>query len=362
MILQKDELFFNVSDVETMDKIPVGNWLVMFNELNRYYLKKMEPFEIPTKIYGNFEALANRYLKTFRKYDKNLGITLTGLKGTGKSLTAKMVINKSKLPCIIVDDKYKGSEFNKFITGIKEKCVILFDEFEKKYPEEKDQVHILSLLDGTFTNKKLFIFTSNTTSNYNNFLLNRPSRIHYLKQYDRIEDKTLLDIIKHNLINLEESEELVNTVKIIDEANIDMVISLIREMNDFDESAKESIKHLNISMVKEGNYTVKFERADGIIFTRHFYSNPLHTGYIGGNYQYNDKETLKNGLSEDALEIFENEVINLNPNMKNHSIHYSLNDWELVSSNAKETIFINPKDNGEKIVIVNEIRPNYSFF
>src|SRR5690606_5929694 len=65
-----------------------------------------------------------------------------------------------------------------------------------------------------------------------------------------------------------------------DDANIDMVFALIREMNDFNETAREAVKELNISISNRGRYDITIETEEGIIFTGKYNSNPFFTDEI----------------------------------------------------------------------------------
>ena len=57
--------------------------------------------------------------------------------------------------------------------------------------------------------KKMFIFTSNDTSKYSNYLINRPGRIHYLKKYETVEENVVRDIATDNLKDKTKVESLV---------------------------------------------------------------------------------------------------------------------------------------------------------
>jgi len=264
ILINKKEIRFSMRGVEDLnDIVPEGNWLIKFDEFKlEYFLEKLEDFKMPVKVYGDCKQLATRYLNTFVNGTSNLGIVLSGLKGTGKSLTAKQTCIDSKLPVLIMSEPFSGTEFNSFISSIKQEAVVFIDEFEKLYPEKPDQDAILSLLDGVFMGKKLFIFTSNETSRYSNYLLNRPGRIHYMKEYERIDNSTLDDIVLDNLINQEHSQELKDIINIIEEANIDMVVALIKECNMYNENPKEAVKYLNIKLGGNCIYTVLLKEKD----------------------------------------------------------------------------------------------------
>lgn len=82
-----------------------------------------------------------RIFKTYESRDKNLGVLLSGLKGTGKSLLIKLYIEraiKDNIPVILVNQKINLNKFSDFIKKIDEKVVCVFDEFDKFSYEDTD--------------------------------------------------------------------------------------------------------------------------------------------------------------------------------------------------------------------------------
>ena len=137
MILINDSVVYMGSSAQRpLTKLPKGNWLVKFDpERLCFYLERTKDFVLPDKIYGDTKKLSKRYLNTFKQRSTNLGVLLSGLKGTGKSLTARYTAIESELPVIIVSEPFGGVEFNQFLTQIGQECVIFFDEFEKEVDE-----------------------------------------------------------------------------------------------------------------------------------------------------------------------------------------------------------------------------------
>lgn len=302
MVLQDNKIYFKNMQVKTIQAVPPGNWLVRFDERNLFFfLEKMHDFTIPDKIYGDCDYLTDRYLKTFKKYDKNLGVSLSGVKGTGKSLTAKMLAIKSNLAVIIINEPFTGSMFNSFIESINQECIVFIDEFEKVYSKPENQAAMLTLLDGAFMSKKLFLFTSNETSRFNNYLMNRPGRIHYFKEYRRIDDETLKQIIDETLVDKTKEEELKRIINLIDDANIDMVFSLIREMNDFKEGAKEAVDHLNISISNNSEHKILIQTKNNAVYEQKIDINPLFYGGFTDWFNLDKELSRSAGLTKDNM-------------------------------------------------------------
>lgn len=303
MILQDNKIYFKNMQVDTIPAVPPGNWLVRFDERDLFFfLERMHDFTIPDQIYGDCDILTDRYLKTFKRYNKNLGVSLSGVKGTGKSLTAKMLAMKSNLPVIIINEPFTGSMFNSFIESIDQECVVFIDEFEKVYSKSDDQSAMLTLLDGAFMSKKLFLFTSNETSRFSNYLMNRPGRIHYFKEYKRIDDNTLQQIIDDTLVDKSHEVELKSIINLIDDANIDMVFSLIREMNDFNEGPKQAIEHLNISISSESEHKILIQTKNHAVYEQTIPRNPFYYGGFNDWFAIDDELSKAAGLTNEVKE------------------------------------------------------------
>jgi hypothetical protein len=235
------------SNVESFELLPKGTYLTKYDAPNNvYYLELTDDFTMPSKIYGNSDLLSDRYVRTFLDGTKNMGILLTGLKGTGKSLTAKLTALKSNIPVILVTEEFVGEEFKSFLNSIKQQVVVFIDEFEKIYTDDDTQQSLLSLLDGIFEGKKMFIFTSNMRDRINQYMLNRPGRIRYLAEYDSLENSVINDVIEDTLIDKSQVSGLIDVLDILGMVSMDILVSLINEMNKYNETAKEAVKYLNV--------------------------------------------------------------------------------------------------------------------
>lgn len=269
-----NEISYTATDIEAMKEIPVGNWLLKFNTMKGYYLESTPDFKFPKKIYGDAEKLAKRYLNTFNSVDGNVGVLLTGTKGTGKSVTAKMTAYLSDLAVIIITEPFCDENFKSFLSNISQKCVVFVDEFEKVYFDVNQQNNFLSILDGVFEGKKLFLFTSNEKSRVNQYMLNRPGRIHYLGEYDSLSEEIIEDVIKDTLNNKEHKVGLLEVLNILGTVTMDILMSLIKEMNMYEESAKEAVKYLNLKP-ESNSYDVEVLQGAVILGTTTLGFHPL---------------------------------------------------------------------------------------
>ena len=245
-IKRENELSFTASEIKALEEIPVGTWLLKLSPEKGYYLEKTPDFRMPDKVYGDSAKIADRYLNTFKNKKSNLGVLLTGMKGTGKSVTAKITCKNSNMPVILITEAFRGDSFKSFLSNITQPVVVFIDEFEKVYPDADLQAGFLSILDGIFEGKKLFLFTSNEKNRINEYMINRPGRVHYLREYSSLEDSIVEEFIDDNLINKEHKDSVMEVINILGNATMDTLTALIFEMNLYGEAGRSAIKELNL--------------------------------------------------------------------------------------------------------------------
>ncbi len=212
-----------------------------------YLIKKDNKFNLPPKLYGD-HSIVDRWIKSFKhNTGKNLGILLSGLKGTGKTITAEKFCNDLGRPVIIFSKAWSGSKFLDFITNpMFYNSVLFIDEFEKIYNtnnNEGAQDFILSLMDGIYNTKFVFLLTVNKNK-ISEFLINRLGRIKYCKTYDSLP-QDVIDEVVNDLLEDKSFAQSITTFQ--NEYNIctfDILVNLIKEMNFFKEDAMECVKHL----------------------------------------------------------------------------------------------------------------------
>jgi hypothetical protein len=248
-IIQNGEKFSFADITGTYDKLPVGNYMLKYSEREGFFLIKKEQFVMPSKVYGD-QSIVNRWLTSWKHNShKNLGILLTGLKGSGKTITAQKFCIDSNLPVIIISSGFSGSDFVDFITNPKlGECIIFIDEFEKIYSEydrDNAQHDLLSIMDGNFSTKLIFLLTVNN-ENLNEYLVNRLNRIKYRKSYSDLEFETMEAVINDMLINKSHHESIYEFFEKVNMRTFDLLTNLIKEMNLFDEDAITCGMHLNL--------------------------------------------------------------------------------------------------------------------
>ena len=108
------------------DKLPVNTYTVRFDKMSGFYLEARSRLAVTEKVYGIHPEKADKVLKAFTMFERNLGVILSGSKGSA----------------------------------------------------------LLSMFDGTAQGKKLFIITCNSLYKLNDYLVNRPGRFHYHFRFD----------------------------------------------------------------------------------------------------------------------------------------------------------------------------------
>jgi len=200
---------FTLTDVSaTHNKLPVGNYMLKRDPRSgEFYLVQKEAFVMPTKVYGD-HSIVDRWLKSWKhNSSKNLGILLAGLKGTGKTITSQKFCMESNMPVILVGEPFEGTEFVDFLTDPKlGECIIFIDEFEKVYNRD-NQYDMLSLMDGNFSTKLVFLLTVNE-ERISDYLINRLNRIKYRKSYGDLEFDIIEEVIDDMLINKDHKESI----------------------------------------------------------------------------------------------------------------------------------------------------------
>lgn len=201
------------------------------------------------------KVFIDRVLKNFSSSEKNTtGVLLTGDKGTGKSVTAKILAEKAKLPIIVINPDMEEKYLEEFFKEFDQPVCILFDEVDKNFSTQK----MLTFLDGMHkTAKKLVIMTANDEDNLSNFIKNRCSRIRYYRHYSMLEDAKEYAELICEAKGIEDKEEVVNfIIKNIKYPSIDNICSFIDEIiftKEWGLSLKEVLEFMNIN-IGESSY------------------------------------------------------------------------------------------------------------
>ena len=194
-------------------------------------------FNLPSKIYTTPEdnSFLDRIVKHYNKTECGVtGVMLSGIKGTGKTVTVKRLSILSNLPIILVDKGFRPRLFQKLfkqLSGI-EFCMV-FDEIDK-IGEGYDDSYLLTILDGVnTTGKSLVLFTCNDESKINRNLIDRCSRIRYWRKFKETSRETVRQVLEDRVNDKNEIESLLdfimNNFKCI---SYDNICSFVDEVNE----------------------------------------------------------------------------------------------------------------------------------
>lgn len=315
------------------DHLPAGNYVVKFHMETGFYMERVESFKIPEVIYGDTRKTADRILSTYTYRNQSTGVLLCGQMGSGKTLLAKMISHiaaETGMPTLIINTPFTGDAFNTFISTITQDCIVFFDEFEKVYDEDAQQ-GLLTLFDGVFGNKKLFVTTCNNKYKIDSHMKNRPGRFYYFLEFSGLEYDFIREYCEKNLHKDKYTEQICITSTLFEDFNFDMLQALVEEVNRYDESPRDAIKFLNTkpSLTAYGAYEVTL-----FVNGKEYSGADIHQNKIGwtGNALAGAVSIHYKKLPKDEdweqLYFYPNEVVAMD--VREGIIEYKRNEYKLV--------------------------------
>lgn len=260
------------NDLRAFDALPVGVYNVNFNEMSGFSLSSRQPIEIKEKLYGVHNEKADKVMHSFDRFERNLGVILSGAKGIGKSMFAKLLCvkaNQRGLPVIVVDNYIPG--IARYIESIEQEVVVLFDEFDKIFANggrvqnegKTPQTELLSLFDGLASGKKMFVITCNSLDRVSDYIVNRPGRFHYHFRFDYPTPAEICEYLADHLERQyhDQIDAVVSFASKI-AINYDCLRSIAFELN-LGLPFKEAIKDINILNVDHELYDLELLFEDG---------------------------------------------------------------------------------------------------
>lgn len=228
------------------------------------YFEEDGLLSLPAKVYTtkSDDVFIKRVNTYFQKTSKlSTGVMLSGIKGTGKTVMAKVIAKNSNLPIIVVDEDYPTGRINDFFRKFETPVTIIFDEVDKHWDTED----LLGWLDGVQTNaKKLVLFTCNNEDRVNDYLKDRCSRVRYIRHFEANDNARFLrEILRDKGIAEDKIEDtytfIVTNFGLL---SIDNILSFIDEKLLFPELSNEEIfNDMNISS-KKGKKNIIGETPD----------------------------------------------------------------------------------------------------
>lgn len=196
------------------------------------------------------EKFISRVLSHHRSSNRSTtGVLLTGLKGSGKTVMSKMIAQECGLPIVIVSSDCPTKKITSFFSKSPntETCII-FDEVDKndRYWNTED---LLAFLDGiTNTGKKLVLLTCNSDSKINEYLLDRCSRIRYVRRFNAMTKDSIKAIVERytdkNISGI--VDFIYDRFKVV---SYDNIVSFLEELNtNVEDSYEQVVSDLNITL------------------------------------------------------------------------------------------------------------------
>ena len=228
----------------------------------RIGLKKIaNKFEFNFKIYdldcNDFLNLVKDTWESdiFAENNKNLGIILNGTKGTGKTLSSKILCNKIGLPVIVINKIIDGMV--SFIQSLEFECIILVDEAEKTFKRGEDDELLVKLIDGVYNkSRKLYILTTNKLD-INENLLGRTGIIMYIKEFGNLSNNAVKEFLDDNLKVPEQRKNIIELVDLLEISTIDILRNIVEEVNIHKKISENS--YLNVPKSKYIFNILRFE-------------------------------------------------------------------------------------------------------
>ena len=305
-----------------------------------------EKFDFPYKIYGLETDLVKRVLKYYFKTDSgNLGILLNGVKGTGKTVTSKILCNSLNLPVIVVPRHMENA--HTFINAIPQDVVVFVDEYEKIYKESNE---LLTIMDGALNApyRRVFLMTTNNLYVDTN-LIDRPSRVRYLKTFGNLSPDVVEEIVDDLLINKKFKDDCITFASTLEIITVDIVKSIINEIN-IQEESPLNFKNIFNASTRKGKYKLfidvngqlePFMKGVKISPRINFGDHSINSGfYINDSYIGRIQEVIDFNTIKVEVEEYEIEEDETEKNSDSDSLISeidSLNELVKRSSNTKQT-------------------------
>ncbi len=306
-----------------IDELPVGVYEMQSHpKIGLYLTKVYDGFTFPYKVYGVETKFIDWIVKTWNEKNTNLGLLLNGIKGTGKTVTAEIICNKLNLPVILVNQPFN---IGSFVNSIDQEVILFFDEYEKVFDKkslegedegESSNPGILTLMDGVLSSehRKMFILTTNEPR-VNENMIGRPSRIRYIKTFGNLQVETILEIVNDKLKYPEFKDKIVDFVSKLEIITIDIVKSIVEEVNIHQVDPIEFKDFFNTPISEELSNIFHFEKGKkGLIHMSNVKVEPKWFSkmeFENGNEMYvyvNDRDFLIHKvIDSDTVEVYQDQ-------------------------------------------------------
>lgn len=216
-------------------------------------LEESSGLSLPSKVYctQRDERFIDKVINSYNLSESGFtGVMLAGLKGSGKTVMAKVIANKSGLPIINIDKNIRPYILRNLVEKLGDTSVcFLFDELDKVLADYDDSV-LLQVLDGSDTKgKHMILFTCNDDDEISEYLIDRVSRIRYWREFDEMSPSLIMEVLNDKLNDKKEVKSLTDFIKDnFEVCSFDNIASFVKEANDYPTTTFEELfEDMNLS-------------------------------------------------------------------------------------------------------------------
>lgn len=216
-------------------------------------LEETSGLSLPSKVYctPRDERFIDKVINSYNLSESGFtGVMLAGLKGSGKTVMAKMIANNSGLPIINIDKNIRPYILRNLVEKLGDTSVcFLFDELDKVLEDYDDSV-LLQVLDGSDTKgKHMILFTCNDDNEISEYLIDRCSRIRYWREFDEMSPSLIMEVLNDKLNDKKEVKSLTDFIKDnFEVCSFDNIASFVKEANDYPTTTFEELfEDMNLS-------------------------------------------------------------------------------------------------------------------
>lgn len=216
-------------------------------------LEESAGLSLPSKVYctPRDERFIEKVINSYNMSESGFtGVMLAGLKGSGKTVMAKVIANKSGLPIINIDKNIRPYILRNLVSMLGDTSVcFLFDELDKVLADYDDSV-LLQVLDGSDTKgKHMILFTCNDDDEISEYLIDRCSRIRYWREFDEMSPSLIMEVLNDKLNDKKEVKSLTDFIKDnFEVCSFDNIASFVKEANDYPTTTFEELfEDMNLS-------------------------------------------------------------------------------------------------------------------
>jgi len=293
---------------DQFDKIPPGIYRWGLDKFeNPLLYHTAEAFTFNHKIYGMEKVFIERVRKTYKETTGNMGILLNGTKGTGKTITSKLIANDLGLPVILVTEK--NEKLIPFLNDLQQEVIIFIDEYEKYYSNYDNT--LLTILDGVLTTeyRKFFLLTTNEI-HINQYLLQRPGRLRYIKTFSDLTLETVNEVLDDLLKHKARKDQCIKFISELSIITIDLVKAVIEEVNIHNEDPALFKNIFNVTSSDDSTYNLfKIEDGKEKLFIEYAYFNIQPDKFTeGSHFRVNNDDfgTIKAILPNNDIVVYKN--------------------------------------------------------